>query len=357
MSLTIVKAPTKSVNGHLSKWSAVHHGIEFEIQRKDATVTMKLLSGVGPSAAVKIKISGSIPSSVAVGQTIYYCGPIQKYFCQITAISGNWITTNLTAPGSYSGGFVNFVDAYKNYYIDTKIFGVNDSGQYIEIGTSRNKPNPTGLIKVNVHKWLKTVAVYRNEFLYNAINKAIIGEGSKFSIRYRENFNGLSTSFSGYSAVSYWSNSAKQIQDIFGSNMGEFVPTLDDTRAKRAKFLSVFEKPTYFVGFPFSLSFIYSDNLLNLQVKRMESTKDLNGTQIALTNTNLNATQRFSVNRLMLKEDYISAVKTLEVWLETGDAIIVSPLDNGVYSDGTIFNPFLPVDHVKPLVDLPIKTE
>jgi hypothetical protein len=101
--------------------------------------------------------------------------------------------------------------------------------------------------------------------------------------------------------------------------MGSFVPTFDNTRTDKAKFQSVFNKPTYFVGYPFSLNFIYSDNMLNYQVIRKETTKDINGTTIATTSDNLNMNNRLYANRLMLKQGYTSNVKTIDIWLEAND--------------------------------------
>lgn len=351
MSLTIIKKPEKSVHGHLSKWSAVHQPISFKVQRKDQAVSIKFMSGFG-SNKVRIKVVGALPSSVAVGQRVYYSSPTQSYIVTITAINGNTLTTDGTTTGTIYGGFVNFLDAYKNYFVSTQIYTLNTSNALELLGTATTKVDSSGVSTVNVNAWLRTVAEFEDQFKYDQINKAINGEGGKFTVRFSEYYNGQPSPYGSTLGVDYWSNSAKQVGDLYGTNMGEYVPTYDATREEKAKFLSAFKKPTYFTGFPFSLSFIYSDNLLNYQVMRKESTKDINGTQVALTSDNLNASHRFFVNRLMLKEDYTSNINSLEVWLETGAVITFSPLDTNVYSDGTIFNPLLPIDGHK---DLPTK--
>lgn len=344
MSLSIVKKPERLINGHLSKWNAVHQPIKFKVQRQDQQVIQKY-KFTTPGSTVRIKVNGTIPSIVAVGQRIYYSSSTQKYILTITQIVGNILITDGLISGTIYGGFVNYIDAYKNYFIETEILVRTTSNVYESIGTSRSKIDSQGIASINVNEWLRTKAVFEDQFLYNVINKAINGEGGKFSVRFKENYNGNALPFRPTEGIAYWSNSAKQVLEIFGTNMAVYVPTYDDTREERAKFLSVFDKPTYFVGYPFSLSFIYSDNLLNYQIIRKESTKNLNGSEIALTSDNLNTTQRFFVNRLMLKQGYTSAVKRLEIWLETGSSVGSSPIEvPGGYSDGTIFNPFKPTE-------------
>jgi hypothetical protein len=347
MSLILVKKPERSVNGHLSKWNAVHHPVEFQLQRKDQNVIMKY-KYTSTGATVRIKVQGAVPSDVAVGQSIYYKGGTQGYTWTITAISGNIIVTDGTISGTVYGGFVNYVGARLKYFIETKVYIVDTSSAYKYLGTIRNKADLKGLAKTNIQEWLKSIAVYDDKFKYDAINKAIAGEGGKFTVRCQEVYNGVSQGFGGYLQLGYWVNASKQIQEIYGSNMGEFCPTYDNSRDPKAKFLSVFDQPTYFPGYPFSIAFIYSDNMMNYQLMRKESTKDINGTEINLSSADLNAGQRFFVNRLMLEESYTSNVDGLQVWLETGSPIVASPIElSSGYSDGTIFSPLNPVDIVK----------
>jgi hypothetical protein len=347
MSVTVTARPEKSINGHLTKWNSVHQPINFTMQRKDAIVNAKTLTAAG---FVKLKMAAPIPLTVAVGQKVYFFSGTQKYTWTITSISGLFITTNGTIAGTIFGGSLNWVDAYKNYYIETRILNVDDSGTYVNLGNQKNKIDLTGEATVNVQQWLKTAVIFKNNFLYNQINKKQAGEGSKFSIQYREVFNGVAGAYTSISGLNYWTNSAKQIQQIYGSNMGDFTPTLDNARTSKAKFQSVFNKPTYFVNYPFSLNFIYSDNLLNYQIIRREISRDINGVQTNTTSDNLITTQRFFVNRLMLKGGYASNVKTIDIWLETGAVVVGNPTEfTGGYSTGVLFDPFKPVEIIKPI--------
>lgn len=353
MSLHTVKQPLVQLNSsiHLSKWNSLHHPIEFILQRKDFGLMMKSkISGY-----VRLKINGTLPSSLAVGQNVSFVVGTIKTTAKVTQlIQPNIIVTDSTQAGTYHSGYVNLVDAYKNYFVETEIFGVNESNVYVSLGISRNTPTTDGVIKISIQEWLRTQARYENEFLYNALNKAQRGEGTRFDIRYRECYNGNTYAFSSLNTLNlfYWTNSAKQIQEQYGFNMGDFVPSLDVDRTKKAKFQSVFKKPTYFKGYPFSLNFIYSDNLLNYNINKIEKTYNINRIEVASTSDVLNMAQRQNSNRLMLKQGYTSNIKTVDVWLESG-AINNNDSFNsgGIFWTGVFnhFKPLSPVFEINPI--------
>lgn len=350
MSVQLLKKPEKAINGHLSKWNAAHQPIEFQLQRQDSSVVMKYKYS-SPGALVRIKLSSNVPSGVQVGQKIFYQSPNgSSYNWTILEISGNVIGTNGTISGTVYGGFVNFLDARRNYFIETQIYFVNSSNAFEYLGTARHRVDEKGIANVNIQRWIKTACVYENTFKYNAINKAIAGEGGKFSIRIQENYNNQKFILGPFLSLGYWTNSAQQVLSKYGSNMGEYVPTLDASRPEKAKFLTSFKRPTYFKGYPFSISFIYSDNLSNLQVIRKESQRTINDQEVVLNSDNVNPTQRFFVNRLMLKGDYPSSVKKVNLWLETGAILTASNIEySSGYSNGDIFAPFDPVERIKPV--------
>lgn len=352
MSLSTILKPEKSVNGHLSKWSAVHHPIEIQIQRQDAPVFVRTKSGA--SAPLKLKINTAVPTSLAVGQQIFYKSGTTSYTWTITSIvvvspTSFWIHTNGTQTGTVYGGFVNYLGAYKNYYIETKVQVVNSSGAYETVGTIKTKTDTLGIAKINIQQLLRAKCTFENNFKYDVLNKGFIGEGGTFNLQHREGYNNTLLHYGTLLGLYYWINAAKQIQDIYGTNMGEYVPTYDNTRANRAKFQSVFARPTYFPGYPFSLNFIYSDNMLNYQLKRIEEQLDVNGNVVDNSNTAVNPTQRFKANRLMLEQGYASTVRRIRVWLETDGVIPVAEVDGSTYTiAGTTFSPFGTIQEVKP---------
>jgi len=141
----------------------------------------------------------------------------------------------------------------------------------------------------------------------------------------------------------HYVNGSKQLQEPNGFNFAEFVPTLDEERPTKARFLSVFNRPTYFNGYPFSLSFIYSDNLSNKQLSRIEENQDINGVKSSQVATNLSVAGRGFVNRLMISGGYASPVKSVNVWINTGDATEQNETTGGgdLVEPGTVFDEYV----------------
>jgi hypothetical protein len=147
--------------------------------------------------------------------------------------------------------------------------------------------------------------------------------GNRYNISYSENWFGYEGDFSAMSTtdLSYFTNSAKQIQDLYGSNMGEYVPFLETTGPDpKAKFLSDFEVPTYFPGFPFSLSFIYSEDLTGIETTKREEKFDINKNSTGVTVLELDNSQLPFVNRLMIDQGYTNETY-IEVYLQTEEVL------------------------------------
>lgn len=325
--ISIKKNPSILINGQKSNWFPAHQPITFEIQRKDAVVLQKYRIG----NEVHFKFNINIPASVKIGQKVNYVQGVYSKTLTIKSITANYLKFDYdsTLLGG-AIGFINFTDAYLGYFIETKVSYIN-SNSYETIGTLKNKADIFGIAKVSLQELLSAKCINQNNFNYKTINLRQSGEGSKFNIQIRENYNGIVGTFTALKDenVLYYTNSSNQIQDKYGYNMGSYVPTYDDTRTDKAKFQSVFKRPTYFVGYPFSLNFIYSDNMENYQLVRKEQTKDINGNTIATTTDNLSVNSRYYANRLMLKQGYLSSVKTLDIWLETNGVTTHNPFIGG----------------------------
>jgi hypothetical protein len=349
MSLNAINAPDQLVNGILTKWSAAFHPVIYDLQREDQQIQVKQTP---PSGFTQLVTSGAIPSEVAAGQLILYIAPTgEQYTWTIGAVTNNTIyTSDGTIAGTEFGGSIVYLGAFQNYYVEAEIFSINTSNTYISVGTMRIKMSLTGGIRVNVSKWLQTLARVENNFDYDVINKAVEGEGGRYSISFTE-FNSPSDEVPQQPfAIRYWSNSAKQIQDLYGASMAEHCPTVDASRDPQAKFMSVFDKPTYFVGYPFSLNFLYSDNLGSNDITREEELFDVNGGSLSTSSESLDLAQRFFNNRLMLEQGYASTVKELDVWLESGAQSTEPDYSEPDYEDGTYNEPSSPSEPpIKPV--------
>jgi len=331
MSVSVILYPNREieVSTNISKWSALHHPIKFGMQRRDYECYMY------NSAGELVVVFAGADQVVTIGDTIYFKAD-NGSFGTATVISESTNDFNATiTTGSISAGygFIN-LDTRLNYYVKTKIWGVDGTNNYYLIGTSINKPLSNGILSVDVSAFLKSLVGYTNAFDYSIINWKDSTLGGRYNITYAEFWTDYSGNFSGISntLLYYFSNSAKQLQDVYGSNMGEFVPF--PTSTTKAKFLSDFNSPTYFVGYPFSLSFIYSDAIAEVEITRHEQPRDINNNTVGGEDTDvLTPDHALGVNRLMIGESYGATVKMVDVWLEAGAAAVLTLFEATAFED------------------------
>ena len=329
MSLSITSYPQAVVdndNLKISKWCAVHQSIKFGMLRTDYDV--QLFYNTSTLIMIAVITSGTVIDSFVAGDEIYlntangsakftvasYSFP-NIIYCEPQAINYN--------PSLY--GYMNVLSR-TNYFVRTLVWGVDSANQYYYIGTSINKPDSTGAVLVDVSTFLKQAVGYENEFGYDAVNEKDLSQGGQFNITYNENWVGTEGDYAAVSPdnLRFFVNAAKQIQDLYGSNMGAYVPfylsaspEVDDN----ALFLSDFEKPTYFPGFPFDLSFIYSESLAGIVTTREEETFDVNGTSISTSSVELDNSEVQNVNRLMIQQSYAAGITEVDVWLDSDGTV------------------------------------
>ena len=265
-----------------SKWQAVHHPIKWELQRKDALV----IGTTTNSGLFRLELSAPPPTGVQIGTAVDFYDTLGvKRSSVVNDISGNFIRVSTTIVTGVTVAFVIFPNLYSNYYIETSVM---DNGTN-EIAVLRTTPLPNGQATVDVHSALKTLATYENNYNYSSLTAIDTGLSGKYKLRFRECYNFTKQAYGLLTDFYYWSNSAKQIRDLYGSNMGEYVGNLNVP----CKFLSVFERPTNFIGFPFSLSYIVGGEFAK-QLRKNEG-----GAYTFLTTTTLN---NGSINRLKVSD-------------------------------------------------------
>jgi len=357
--ISIINKPITKITGdtsNTSKWVGIHQPVEFEVKRKDYNILSK--GGVynqpqndGTTLALTWFRVSDI-GEIKVGDIInFLCGPDEKKRSFTLTVA----KINLVSTGNYSFIFFdlnNVIDAdkitaykayvnvqRKGYFIETFVYQSIKNASLELAGVVRSKTDVWGNAKINIQKVLSSNITNENQSSYLKRNQPVYNQGGIYNIKIREIYDGYIGDFTTLLNTDnlYFVNGSKQLQDPNNFNFGEFVPTLNDSRTNKAKFLSVFDKPTYFNNYPFDVSFIYSDNLLNKQVARVET---INGTP---TNTNLLTNGRGFVNRLKLAGGYASSVKTIDLHLDASNSATTQnpSTGNGTLSTvGTVFNPY-----------------
>ena len=161
-----------------------------------------------------------------------------------------------------------------------------------------------------------------NDFDYVARNEADLNLGGNYIFQMRELFTDPSGAFSAefsdpaFDNLNFFVNAARQLQAEHGGNMAQFVPFPQDViESEKALFLSGFKEPSRFVGFPFDLQFIYSDNLAEKAIKKQENSFDINSVLKDSSSNLLTQGHQETVNRLTLEEGYDTDATELDVWL------------------------------------------
>lgn len=318
---------------HSSRWSCVHHPIYFEGVRKDVQI-ISFISAI-PFPVTVVTTTGTLPTDLVVGSEVYFQDNAGTKTGSSTVVSivGNIVYLTKNTSFNFTNGYMN-INSRLNYSVEMEVKAVDDAGNYFSVGKLDGKPTPAGRIKFNVNGMLKKILNFDDRFQYNVTNKRFKELGGRFNVTTREIWKNYEGTFPALTRANsfFWINGTKQIQDPFNFNAGELVTFRGGSVL--AKFASDFEIPTYFEGYPFSLTFIYSENLAGRQIARVEERFNVNGTSLSTASTNLDHSQNSSVNRMKIAEGYSSTVDNLEVWLEDIGAVLIGYVGGGFVAPG-----------------------
>lgn len=317
----ITKYPFRSIEtGILSRWTCLFNPIIYEMQRKDLSVSV-----INDTNLIQLNVNST---EIAVGESIYLKSGNYSDVYVISEVvdsnkfrvtGGNWLQT--------FGGYVNLISHRKSYKVQIDVY---DMIATEIIGSLKRSPDNTGLLKADVAEQIKGMLNVVNDFDYVTTNKKDTNHFGKVNIALTEiwtdSISGVETTVS-YSidanGLIYWVNAVKQVGDINGQNLLEFVPyrsTHIGSVATNAKFLSGFDTPTLFKGFPFMLSFLYSENISDKLAKQVLTKLNINDGIISTVKTNLDDTQSVALNRMAIITPDETNCKKIQVYIENDTA-------------------------------------
>jgi hypothetical protein len=328
MSINVTKYPQRNVNDNtqfVSKWSAVHHEMTFEMQRRDYFASFSVNPGDNTQMAVTSFLPPGTTQAAAIGEIIRIVSNTGDEGDFEVVAHGGAGTLYVDIQAGFNPSGNGYLNKYirENYFVLTNVYYVDEFNQYVLAGQSINKPNANGFVEVDVSSFLKSSVGYVNDFDYSVLNAKDLSLGGGYNITFSENWNNYTGAFSvlNQTELRFYVNAAKQIQDLYGQNMGEYLPFYFDTPSAaypESKFLSDFESPTYFPGFPFTLGFLYSEYLVGIETNKLEEEFDVNGGSVGSPSSDkLENVQAQNVNRLTVNGSYPITTKCIEVWLET----------------------------------------
>ena len=333
MPITITNTPEVQVNSDsdtVSRYFSVNRPILFTAQR-DADFSFTVIT-VNSSTVATVTATGfgaawSSTLESGVDFEIYISGSDfpDGYYTVISTITAgsNSFVIDITGmgytvgSGPFTGGDLKITRL--NYRIKTKI--TVDS---VVVATIINRVDTSYNSTINVAPFLRSLLTYDDDYNYSSINAQDLSRCNAFTLTFAEAWNGYEGSYDAEgTSTYYYVNAVHQLHHQYNGNMGEFVPFSNyDADDVRAKFLSDFETPTYFEGYPFSLDFIFNNDLdvSTYDYKRFEKQLDVNESTVSTANETLLETEKSYVNRMKLTGSYNSSTKYLDVWIEKAGA-------------------------------------
>jgi len=313
-----------------SKWFAAHNPLIVEIQRQDLTIVDCHDDGTGK---VAIKFTALISPTPVFDDYIYLnSGIYVGIYKVLTIISSTVISIELDYVSTTTGGFANFNSGRIDYRVRIE-FKKQDpiSGLYdIDLGSGQYTPGPTGFVKADVSRFLKNAVTMVDGFNYDVINKKDTNISANLSCAFIETWTGIDEEkfehITGFSTV----NSAMQPMNSGGSNLKKFITEYEGKDI--ALWLTDFERPTFWVDFPFDLQFINSELMSGVAaLKQIEIVHNANGSTSTPQHT-LDKTLIGYVNRMKLGTTYSTSAIYTQIRLTDGV--------------GTFFTQYLTIDIV-----------
>ncbi len=329
------------VNFVASYWLAAYNPLVFTWGRQDAQVQSITGFLTGGVTEVRVTISGSDFSDIdPTGKFVYlnsgqYVGVFKVLFS-----FDNGTTTIIRIDtdfiGASTGGYINNL-ARENYRIQFTITIFKQGIYPIKTVTISQSVKKDGTTELDVAPVLQDTLIPILDQDSTDINAPDFNLFGFFQIGRVELWDDqVSTSFANLAQRWFFTYSANQYGNEFGSNLFEFVPFLGSSNSgltepdlsKKGKFLTKFTNPKYWNGWPFKLMFIYSEFMNGSDLQRRETTRDINDNTITPLNEDLTTNGEESLNYLNIEGDYIASVGSVQVCIyvkQTIDDLINLP--------------------------------
>lgn len=273
----LVSDPTVDLgNGNLSRWNAAFNNIWFKYQRKDFQITsISLDSGTGnikvavngdmTNVKVRTTITSTVPGQPTItssGDFVYINTALYEGSYEVLSSSAGYLILDTPFTSNDTVGFVNINSLRPAYKVQTIITGVSQlTGKFFTI-TSNNYPFPDGHTDVDLQNFLQDLLRAKDYSGYNLINYRDMQLSASYTVKYAEVWQGNPGTFASITRPYYVLWAARQLQQIGGGNMQEFVPYLNGFQP--AKWVTDFLMPVYNHLFPFDIGFIFSEYMVGL---------------------------------------------------------------------------------------------
>jgi hypothetical protein len=304
---------------------------------------------------IRVNYNPEVIAELSTGDQIYFESNINSY----TNIAGNYgvqgaVVSISTTGASYHeilvsypsqapityGGFVN-IPSRVNHYVVATIYVYNPSTNKTIPVLAKLKGGIDGRMRLDCSDFISDILTKEELTTPSGVNFRDDSVWCRFYISLAERYTGYSGTENVDPTMYYAVDAVKDLLSDYGQNMCDYLP-FGVTYTPQAKFLTAFDKPTYFPGYPFELSFIYPPDL-PASITREEDEFTSSGSAISNVSTAIDNSKQGGVNRLRLSGTYSSGTAQLDVYLQADSAPQL-----GYYNDNYIADDYFELDPPTP---------
>jgi hypothetical protein len=275
-NLLVADPSVTFTGGNVSRWNAAFNPIVFTYQRKDFGVISIKVDNEKGYAKVVVNTSlidpGTAKYLVKQGDKVYLnAAPYQGIYEVDKAGNNNEITIKASFISAASG-YINMNSLRPYYNVITRITYFDKLTGLQNTIQSVNRPNNEGIIKADLSNFLQSLLRPNDNSDYTLANFRDDNLSASYQIAYAEHYDnntadGYTSAFTTLPNPYYVVYAAKQLGERYGGNLAAYVPfrQVSDT-TQLARWVTDFAEPAYSIDYPFDIGFIYSDDLLGVQL-------------------------------------------------------------------------------------------
>ena len=267
----LVSDPSVTLTGgNVSRWNAAFNPIVFTYQRKDFEITAVELDTA--TGYAKFLINADV-SAVQTNDVVYInAGPYTGNYSVNSVYGTGILVINTAYIAASATGFININSIRPYYQVCTQLtYQDAISGKQNTI-VSTNRPNSSGLVVADISNFLQRLLRAKDDSDFNQLNYRDKNLSASYQVAYAEHWDGKlaggeTLTYINIADPYYVVYAAKQLGDLYGGNLAAYVPfpTVTDS-SQLARWITDFVEPAYSNGYPFDIGFIYSDELIGLQL-------------------------------------------------------------------------------------------
>lgn len=225
----------------ITRWVATENPVLFRLQRIDYVVDSIAEATGFLELTLPVEFEGSVGDSIAV----YSEHDGKVYTGLVTGISSPAyvVTTDIVWNVNFDIEYLNNDTEHGGYYFEV-VLTINDIEQSIHVIAS---PNSIGWADIDVSGLLRIAVKMTKTGDYSEVIMKEPNKSGKFTLKFRECWYGSSEAYVEEGNDWYYAEGVRTAEQ--GANLHEYV-------TDPMKFYNLFEKPVYFTGKPFDISFI-----------------------------------------------------------------------------------------------------